>query len=243
MIRVDIESIVMASGPVPSLVVLRERKSGERTSGAPLRALTIQTGAYEAAAIGHGVELAKQTQRPITHDLLLHTIKELGAKVERIEINRWDAPVFYADVVLAADPRTTICADGATEHANHTHAVDGAQRADEPRGNPQTHESAQTQASIQAQDDTEVSDRTQVDTSASGIATICGTSPTRREIKIDARPSDALALATRSNAPIFVEDDVMNRAGSISYQSAAQTRAEELEQFDAFVQNLSPDDF
>ena len=28
MIRVDIESIVMASGPVPSVVVLRERKNG-----------------------------------------------------------------------------------------------------------------------------------------------------------------------------------------------------------------------
>lgn len=36
-----------------------------------------------------------------------------------------------------------------------------------------------------------------------------------REIKIDARPSpDALALAARSNAPIYVEDEVMNRAGS-----------------------------
>ena len=66
-----------------------------------------------------------------------------------------------------------------------------------------------------------------------------------REIKIDARPSDALALATRSNAPIYVEDEVMNRAGSISLQPDADpdSAKEELERFDEFVQGLSPDDF
>lgn len=72
-----------------------------------------------------------------------------------------------------------------------------------------------------------------------------GTGAHAREIKIDARPSDALALATRSNAPIYVEDDVMNRAGSSSFRpdrDEASTK-EELERFDEFVQNLSPDDF
>ncbi|MFR7797678.1 MAG: bifunctional nuclease family protein [Collinsella sp.] len=34
------------------------------------------------------------------------------------------------------------------------------------------------------------------------------------ERKIDARPSDAIALAVRSNAPMFVEDDIMNRLGT-----------------------------
>jgi len=65
---------------------------------------------------------------------------------------------------------------------------------------------------------------------------------TAREIRIDARPSDALALAVRSNAPIYVEDDVMNRAGSISYQAEGDAE-EELARFDRFVENLSPDDF
>jgi len=32
-------------------------------------------------------------------------------------------------------------------------------------------------------------------------------------IEIDARPSDALALAVRTNAPIFAEDDVVEQAG------------------------------
>jgi len=32
-------------------------------------------------------------------------------------------------------------------------------------------------------------------------------------IEIDSRPSDALALAVRTNAPIFAEDDVVEQAG------------------------------
>lgn len=193
MIRVDIESIVMAAGPVPSVVVLRERKGGAG-SGAPLRALSIQTGAYEAAAIGGGMDSDKAAPRPIAHDVMLRTVQELGAKIERVEINRWEAPVFYADVVLdrGASAMDTDSAGGEVDRASDS-MHDGKSR----------------------------------------------------EIKIDARPSDALALAARSNAPIYVEDEVMNRAGSISLQSDADpdSAKEELERFDEFVQGLSPDDF
>ena len=62
-------------------------------------------------------------------------------------------------------------------------------------------------------------------------------------MSIDARPSDALALAVRSNAPIYVEDDVMNRAGTISHHADKDAGDEEFKQFDQFVQTLSPDDF
>ena len=34
-------------------------------------------------------------------------------------------------------------------------------------------------------------------------------------IEIDARPSDAIAIAVRSNAPIFVEDEVVAQAGVV----------------------------
>ena len=194
MIRVDIESIVMAAGPVPSVVVLRERKGGAG-SGAPLRALSIQTGAYEAAAIGGGMDSDKAAPRPIAHDVMLRTVQELGAKIERVEINRWEAPVFYANVVLDRG-------GGAGCRGNHENG----------EGRDVDSDAAESRA---------------------------------REIKIDARPSDALALAARSNAPIYVEDEVMNRAGSISLQSDTNpdSAKEELERFDEFVQGLSPDDF
>ena len=34
-------------------------------------------------------------------------------------------------------------------------------------------------------------------------------------IEIDARPSDAIAIAVRSNVPIFVEDEVVAQAGVV----------------------------
>lgn len=166
MIRVDIETIIMAAGPVPSVIVLRERN--ETTDDeTPARALSIQTGSFEAAAISRGIDRTDEP-RPITHDLMNAALSALDAKVERVEINRVDLPVFFADLVV-------LDKDG-------------------------------------------------------------------KELSIDARPSDALALAVRANAPIYVEDDVMNRAGSVS-PCADENAEEEIERFDEFVQTLSPDDF
>ena len=63
------------------------------------------------------------------------------------------------------------------------------------------------------------------------------------EHRIDARPSDAIALAVRSNAPMFVEDDIMNRLGTVSPHAEEVDDEQEFEKFDEFVQTLSPDDF
>lgn len=38
------------------------------------------------------------------------------------------------------------------------------------------------------------------------------------EVTIDSRPSDAIALAVRANAPIFVEEDVMDKAKAITIE-------------------------
>ena len=72
MIRVDIETIIMASGPVPSVIVLRERGNGE-SANAPSRSLSIQTGSVEAAAISRGIDNSQNNGRPITHDLFIGT--------------------------------------------------------------------------------------------------------------------------------------------------------------------------
>ena len=49
------------------------------------------------------------------------------------------------------------------------------------------------------------------------------------EYTVDARPSDAIALALRSNAPVFANDSVITKQSS-----------EELEQW---LENLKPEDF
>src|SRR5690625_976538 len=60
----------------------------------------------------------------------------------------------------------------------------------------------------------------------------------RGEMDIDARPSDAIAIALRSDAPIFISDDVAKKA-IISNEAVD----EEMEEFRRFLEDLSPEDF
>ena len=61
---------------------------------------------------------------------------------------------------------------------------------------------------------------------------------------LDARPSDALALAVRAEAPVFAEESVLEAAALPDFRGIEEDeRAHELEEFHAFVENLSPEDF
>ena len=59
-------------------------------------------------------------------------------------------------------------------------------------------------------------------------------------IEIDARPSDAIAVAIRVDAPIYVSAKVLS-AGSVSTDSAKD--AQEAEEFKNFIQDIKPSDF
>lgn len=67
-----------------------------------------------------------------------------------------------------------------------------------------------------------------------------------RRLEIDARPSDAIALAVRVRVPIFVEDEVMERAAITPEEEveAGSTSAsdERLDAFKDFVDSLNLDD-
>jgi bifunctional DNase/RNase len=60
-----------------------------------------------------------------------------------------------------------------------------------------------------------------------------------REVVIDSRPSDAIALALRMNSPIFVEDDVVQRAQSLKFDQ----NWEDSEKLRQWLENLKPEDF
>lgn len=60
------------------------------------------------------------------------------------------------------------------------------------------------------------------------------------EIQIDSRPSDAIALAIRVDAPIYVTANVISN-GSVSTDSAKDE--EEAQEFKKFVQSIKPSDF
>ncbi|MEJ2367373.1 MAG: bifunctional nuclease family protein [Acidobacteriota bacterium] len=56
------------------------------------------------------------------------------------------------------------------------------------------------------------------------------------ELLVDARPSDAVALAIRVGAPIFVRDDIFDRAGQ------TEEKEESAEQLSKWLENLNPED-
>ena len=61
-----------------------------------------------------------------------------------------------------------------------------------------------------------------------------------KEITIDSRPSDAIAVAMRAEAPIFVTANVLMN-GSVSTDTAKDE--EEAQEFKDFIQNIKPSDF
>jgi bifunctional DNase/RNase len=61
-------------------------------------------------------------------------------------------------------------------------------------------------------------------------------------IEIDSRPSDAIALAVRTQAPIFAADDVIEES-SIEFEHEVEDTEEVVEKFKDFLDQVSPEDF
>ena len=60
---------------------------------------------------------------------------------------------------------------------------------------------------------------------------------------IDARPSDAIALALRFSAPIFVEDAVMQKSKISDGEAEVVDTSEEGKKWADYLEKLSPDEF
>jgi bifunctional DNase/RNase len=126
------------------------------------RTLPIWVGPVEANAIAIQMENIT-TPRPMTHDLLVRVMADLGATVERVVVADLSENTFYAQLVLRR---------------------------------------------------------------AEGV------------VVVDARPSDALALALRTKARVFVSEHVLDRAQSLD-TSAEQANQERLQRW---LESLDPDD-
>ena len=66
-----------------------------------------------------------------------------------------------------------------------------------------------------------------------------------REMVIDARPSDAVALALRFNAPIFVAESVLEKSKETSGKQPGQAeiQSEEGDKWAEVLKDLDPEDF
>ncbi|MFD1587915.1 bifunctional nuclease family protein [Halorientalis brevis] len=116
------------TGPVPVVLL---------TTAAESEFLPIFIGFDEAASIARGLD-AEDVDRPLTHDLTLDIVEELGGRVERVVVSDVDDGTYLADLHLATP---------------------------------------------------------------------------REGVVVDARPSDSLALAARTNAPIEIAEHVFEAGG------------------------------
>jgi uncharacterized protein len=65
------------------------------------------------------------------------------------------------------------------------------------------------------------------------------------EIEVDSRPSDAIALAVRAEAPIFVADEVIEES-AIEFEGEEINDADlerEVSKFRSFLESVTPDEF
>lgn len=129
MIELTLNKILIDEKRSDQVVVFREKKGS--------RLLPLVIGLPEAQSIQLRVREI-ETPRPMTHDLMASVIRDLGAKLRNIVIDRIDQQTFYAKMNLQ---------------------------------------------------------------NSSG-----------ESISVDARPSDCIAIALRSGAPIFAESSVMQMA-------------------------------
>ena len=60
--------------------------------------------------------------------------------------------------------------------------------------------------------------------------------------EIDSRPSDAIALAVRTDAPIFAADEVVE-ASAIEMEEEPKEQEEVVEEFKKFLDDVRPEDF
>jgi uncharacterized protein len=62
------------------------------------------------------------------------------------------------------------------------------------------------------------------------------------EIEIDSRPSDAIAIAVRAEAPIFAAESVIEES-AIEFEGDEVNEEEIVSEFKKFLDNVSPDEF
>lgn len=142
------------------MVLLREQDGRHRL-------LPIYIGSPEASSIHYALE-GLEPPRPLTHDLFLTTLAELGAVVTQVVVTEMRDRTYFADLHLRVG------------------------------------------------DDEKI---------------------------ISARPSDAIALAVRCDAPLFASEQLIDEVGQEPPTEPETDAAEIIDEFKDFIENVSPEDF
>ena len=91
MVTMEIFGLALDENNKSPIIILKGEEGG--------RVLPIWIGAMEAMAISMALNKVP-FPRPMTHDLLLNAIRELGGTVVRIEVTDIEEGTFYAEIVV-----------------------------------------------------------------------------------------------------------------------------------------------
>jgi uncharacterized protein len=65
----------------------------------------------------------------------------------------------------------------------------------------------------------------------------------RGGVSLDSRPSDAIALALRTDAPVYASDEVLDHAGALMSTEHEEAIDEDIDRFRTFLDKIDPADF
>ena len=147
--------------PANTPMVLLQEQAGDH------RLLPIYIGSPEAASIHYALE-GVDPPRPLTHDLFVNVLEQLGATLQKVVVTEVRDHTYYAELYLG------------------------------------------------------VGDDEQV---------------------VSSRPSDAIALAVRCEAPLFAADALLDEVGQTPQPEPEDEAEEIIDEFKDFIESVSPDDF
>ena len=208
MIEMTIDSIRVSLMNYQHVVILREKASD--------RYLPIWIGPAEADAISiklQNVDLA----RPMTHDLLKNAIFALestsGTIVSKIVVNDLRSDTFYAQIIFEST-------DG-PKQVNVKFPSDSSSRKGHDNGSRISVIWQGKEHKLKVVNEWEESgDKFIEATNDDSLMFVLRLDKTNEQwlltkIKLDSRPSDAIALAVRATVPIYVDEAVLDKAGII----------------------------
>ena len=98
-VKMDVKALIV--DPIANMPVVILRDAEDRSF------LPIWVGVFEANAIALQLE-GVRTPRPMTHDLLRQTIRQLDGTVERVVITKLHENTFYAEIHLTVGGRKVV---------------------------------------------------------------------------------------------------------------------------------------
>jgi bifunctional DNase/RNase len=205
MLEMTIDSIRVSPMNYQHVVILKEKNSD--------RYLPIWIGPEEADAIRRKLENI-EVPRPLTHDLLKNAIVAFeslsGALLSRIVINDLRADTFYAQIVFEFN-------DGPIPTILRPSSKSNVSEYDKNASVYLTWQGKEHKARVTTKWHEASSKFIEAENSDGLIFELCFDKTHDRwlltKIKLDSRPSDAIAFAVRALTPIFAEDIVLDKAG------------------------------